>query len=48
MWQELASACQLVWMWLRYEVAVHPFVFLGIALIIILAWVLYKAEVRAR
>ncbi len=36
------------WNWLTYEAGVHPFLFLGVAIIIISAWVLYKAEVRTK
>jgi hypothetical protein len=37
-----------VWNWLTYEVSVHPFLFAGIAVIIVSAWFLYKAEVRTK
>ena len=45
-WQQAVSIGYQVWVWLRYESGVHPFLFLGIAIVIVSAWVLYKAEVR--
>jgi hypothetical protein len=48
MWQQANNSIYQVWNWLIYETAVHPFIFLGIALIIISAWLLYKAEIRTK
>jgi heme exporter protein D len=47
-WQQGANFGYQFWVWLRYEASLHPFVFLGIAVVIVSAWVLYKAEVRVR
>jgi drug/metabolite transporter superfamily protein YnfA len=48
MWGEIYNICYQVWIWLRYEGGAHPFLFLGIAIIIVSAWILYKTEVRGR
>ena len=48
MWNEISNICYQVWMWLSYEGGVHPFLFLGIVIIIASAWILYKTEVRGR
>jgi hypothetical protein len=47
-WQQGAHIATQVWVWLRYETSVHPFLFLGIAIVIVAAWILYKAEVRTK
>ncbi len=48
MLQDFVNVFYQMWVWLTYEASVHPFILLGIALIIISAWVLYKAEVRTK
>ena len=48
MWQSFTIASYQVWLWLRYEVSVHPFLFLGIVIIAVSAWILYKSEVGDR
>jgi hypothetical protein len=48
MWQQCVNVTFQVWNWLFYEAAVHPFIFLGMAIIIVSAWLLYKAEVRTK
>ena len=48
MWQQLENSVTQLWNWLRYEASAHPFLFLGIAIVIISAWLLYKAEVRTK
>jgi len=47
-WQQTVYTIHQVWLWMRYEVGIHPFIFLGAVIIIISAWVLYKAEVRTK
>ena len=47
-WQQCVYTGYQVWVWLRYETGVHPFLFLGIVIVIVSAWVLYKAEVRSK
>jgi hypothetical protein len=46
--QQCISGVYQVWNWLTYELGVHPFLFGGIIVIIVSAWFLYKAEVRAK
>jgi hypothetical protein len=48
MWQQGAYAAYQVWAWLRYEVSVHPFLFLAAVIIIVSAFIMYKAEVRSK
>ena len=48
MLQQFVNDLYQMWTWLIYEASVHPFLFLGIAIIIVSAWVLYKAEVRTK
>jgi hypothetical protein len=48
MWQQAVNGLDQLWNLLTYEASVHPFILLGIALIIISAWLLYKAEVRTK
>jgi hypothetical protein len=47
-WQQIVYTGYQVWIWLRYEIGVHPLVFLGVVIIIISAWILYKAEIRTK
>ena len=47
-WQQIAYTGYQVWVWLRYEASIHPFMFLGAVIVIVSAWVLYKAEVRTK
>jgi drug/metabolite transporter superfamily protein YnfA len=47
-WQQGVYVCYQVWVWLKYEASLHPFLFLGVVIIIISAWILYKAEVRGK
>ncbi len=35
-----------MWVWMKYEVSVHPFLFAGIVIVIALAIILYKSEVE--
>jgi hypothetical protein len=48
MWVDIYNICYQVWMWLSYEEGAHPLLFLGIVVIIVSAWILYKTEVRGR
>jgi hypothetical protein len=47
-WQQAVAISYPLWVWLSYEASVHPFLFLGVAVVIVSAWVLYKMEVRSR
>ncbi len=47
-WQQGANFGYQLWVWLRYEASLHPFLFLGIAIVIVSAWVLFKTEVRSK
>ena len=48
MWQQCAYAGYQLWLWLQYETGTHPFIFLGAVIVIVSAWILYKAEVRSK
>jgi hypothetical protein len=48
MLQQAVNGLDQLWTWLIYEASVHPFLMLGIAIIIVSAWLMYKAEVRTR
>ena len=45
-WQQGAYTGYQVWVWLRDETSLH--LFLGALIIIVLAWVLFKSEVRSK
>ncbi len=47
-WQQITISCSQVWTWLKYETGAHPFLAIGSILVIVLAWGLYKMEVRER
>jgi len=47
-WQECDYIGYQVWVWFRNEVGIHPFIFLGIVIVVISALILYKTEVRGR
>ena len=47
-WQQGANLGYQVRVWLKYEASLHPFMFLGIAIVIVSAWVLFKAEIRSK
>ena len=47
-WQQIVYLGDRVWAWLTYEASLHPFIFLGAVIVIVGAWVLYKAEVRTK
>jgi hypothetical protein len=46
--QEFVYTCYQVWLWLRYEAGMHPFIFLAAVIVIISAFIMYKAEVRTK
>ena len=48
LWQQCVYTGYQIWIWLSYEASVHPFLFLGVVIVIVSAWVLYKAEVRGK
>jgi hypothetical protein len=47
-WQEFAMDCYQAWVWVEYEASLHPYLTVGAILVFILAWTLFKMEVRAR
>jgi hypothetical protein len=48
LWRQCVYGIYEVWIWLSYEISLHPFLFSGVVIIIVSAWVLYKAEVRSK
>jgi hypothetical protein len=48
MWEQFSITCYEIWVWLKYEVVLHPFLFSGIVIVIVSAWFLYKAEVQTK
>jgi hypothetical protein len=48
MWQQIAITCYQLWVWLKYEGGAHPFLAVGAVLVFVLAWAMYKTEVRSR
>jgi hypothetical protein len=48
MWQQSAYAAYQVWAWVSYEFGTHPFIFLGVVIVIVSAFIMYKAEVRSK
>jgi hypothetical protein len=47
-WQQFTVTCYQVIGWLDYVLGSHPFLAAGTLLVVILAWKLYKMEVRAK
>ena len=47
-WQQCAYTGYQVWLWLRYEAGIHPFIFLGVVVVIVSAYIMYKTEVRGK
>jgi len=47
-WQQCTYTGYQVWVWLRYESGIHPLMFLGVVIVIVLAIILYKTEVRGQ
>jgi hypothetical protein len=48
LWEQFSIACYQLWVWLKYEGGAHPFLAVGAVLVFVLAWTMYKAEVRSR
>jgi hypothetical protein len=47
-WQQCVYTSYQFWLWLRYEASIHPFIFLAAVVVIISAFIMYKAEVRGK
>ena len=47
-WQQCTYTGYQVWVWLRYESGIHPLMFLGVVIVIVLAIILYRTEVRGQ
>ena len=47
-WQQCAYTGYQVWLWMRYEVGIHPFIFLAAVIVIISAFIMFKSEVRSK
>jgi hypothetical protein len=47
-WQEVVYTGYQMWIWLSYEVSLHPFIFLAAVIVIVSAFIMYKAEVRSK
>ena len=47
-WQQAVYTSYQVWLWVRYEVGIHPFIFLGVVVVIVGAFIMYKTEVRGK
>ena len=48
LWQQCAYTGYQVWVYLRDETGDHPFMSLGIVIVIVSAWVLFRSEVRSK
>ena len=48
MWQQCTYNGYQVWVWLRYEAGIHPFIFLGVVIVIVSAVIMFKTEVRGK
>lgn len=48
MWEQFAITCYQMWVGLRYEVSVHPFLFAGVAIVFVAVLIMYKSEVKGR
>jgi len=47
-WEQFTIACYQLWVWLKYETGDHPFLAVGTVVVFILAWALFRTEVRSR
>jgi hypothetical protein len=47
-WQQFAVSGYQFWVWVKSETNSHPFLALGVLIVVISAWVLYKSEVRTK
>jgi hypothetical protein len=48
MWEQGVYTAYQVWFWLRYEAGMHPFIMLAAVIVIVSAFIMYKAEVRSK
>ena len=48
MWQQCACTGYQVWVWVRDESGVHPFLLLAVVVVIISAIIMFKTEVRVK
>ena len=48
MWQQCTYNGYQVWVWLSYEAGIHPFIFLGVVIVIVSAVIMFKTEVRGK
>jgi len=47
-WQKFAITSYQLWGWMKYEASAHPYLTGGALLVLILAWTLYKMEIKVR
>ena len=47
-WQQGANFGYQLWVWLKYEASLHPIMSLGVVIIIVSAWILFKSGVRSK
>jgi drug/metabolite transporter superfamily protein YnfA len=47
-WEQFSIGCYQLWIWLKYEAGAHPFLAVGVVVVVIFAWAMYKTEVRSR
>jgi hypothetical protein len=47
-WQQCAYIVYQVWVWLRYEASVHPILYVGAVIVIVLAVIMYRTEVKGK
>jgi hypothetical protein len=47
-WRQGTYLGYQMWSWLTYEASLHPFMFLGAVIVIVAAWILYKAEISSK
>jgi len=47
-WQQFAFAGYQLWVWIEQGIGAHPFLAVGTLVVFVLAWALYKAEVRTK
>jgi hypothetical protein len=47
-WEQFSIVCYQIWVWLKYEGSTHPFLVAGAVVVFLLAWAMYKTEVRSR
>jgi hypothetical protein len=47
-WEKFAISCYQMWVGVKYWASAHPYLTGSIVLVFILAWTLYKMQIRAR